>query len=58
MELLMTIFLIHTFLIVVNGTTVATKTIKSFLTPVNTMLHQKIISIRVIAKTNTAIKNG
>ena len=25
-------------------------------TPVNTMLHRKIISIRVIAKTNTAIK--
>lgn len=49
---------IHTCLIVENGTTVATKTIKSFLTPVNTMLHQKIISIRVIVKTNMAIKNG
>ena len=54
----MTIFPIHTCLIVENGTTVATKTIKSFLTPVNTMLHQKIISIRVIVKTNMAIKNG
>ena len=34
------------------------RTIKSFPIPVNTMLHRKIISIRVIAKTNTAIKNG
>ena len=58
MELLMTIFPIHTFLIVENGTTVAMRTTKSFLTPVNTMLHRKIISIRVIAKTNMVIKNG
>ena len=54
----MTIFTINTCNILENGTNVATKTIKSFLTPVNTMLHQKIISIRVIVKTNMAIKNG
>lgn len=54
----MTIFPIHTFLIVENGTTVAMRTTKSFLTPVNTMLHRKIISTLAIVKMNMAIKSG